>query len=179
MAEVIEIDESPSEDDNGCFTLDFDTCSMCAKDFPSSEAAMMHYNNKHPNEMQICPECNSLLPTSRQMLYHFKTKHSTIVVPLYLKSIRSVGFAETLFQQFTANHCTICKLDFKTKADAQNHFNVDHEFQFKYCSICLESFRYESKLKLHWEHNHRDKEFVELDAEPMEVKLLEHMMKNQ
>lgn len=177
--EFIEIDESPGEDDNICFTLDFDKCSKCVKDFSSNEAAMMHYNNKHPDEMQICPECNSLLATSRQMLYHFKTKHSEVVVPIYLKSVRSVGYGETLFEEFTANRCSICKLEFKTRADAQTHFNEDHELAFKCCSVCSKNFRYESQLKKHWEQCHKDMTSVDLNAEiSMEVCLLVVMRTN-
>lgn len=175
--EVIEIEGDQSEEDNGCFSLDFDKCSKCKKDFPSHEAAMQHYNHKHPDEMQMCPECNTLLSNSRQISYHFKTKHPTVMVPLYLKSSRALGYAKTMFEQFTANRCTICKLEFKTKAETHSHFKEDHDLEFHSCSACSKSFRFESALlthwnSTHWAQRHTDLEFAEYDSHiPMVVSI--------
>lgn len=85
-SEVIEIEEDQIDDCGGCFTLDFEYCSVCNKKFLTQEAAMLHYSNKHPDEMQMCSECGMLVTSSRQMPYHFKTKHPFTAIPLYLKS---------------------------------------------------------------------------------------------
>lgn len=126
---------------------------------------MMHYVNKHPDEMQMCPECNTLLTSSRQISYHFKTKHPTVFVPLYLKSSRAMGYAKAMYEQFITNRCTICKIDFKTKTETQHHFNEDHDYTCHSCSACSKSFRFQSTLLTHWAQNHADLEFVEFRAQ--------------
>ncbi|XP_055296715.1 zinc finger protein 26-like [Sitodiplosis mosellana] len=169
-SEVIEIEEDQSGDNGGCFTLDFEHCSVCSRKFPTREAAMLHYNNKHSDEIQMCPECEMLVTNSRQMPYHFKTKHPTIVMPLYLKSSRRVGFTKELFDQFNLNKCTTCQQVFNSKGHGQRHFLDEHEIKFELCSICMRSFRSEAALLTHWAHSHENSKFVEFEAQtPMEV----------
>lgn len=170
-SEVIEIDEDQGDDNGGCFTLNFEHCSVCNKKFFTREAAMMHYSNKHPDELQICSECEMLITNSRKMVYHFKTKHPTCVIPLYLKSTRSIGFTKELYDQFNVNKCTTCQLIFDAKSESQQHFIDAHEIKFELCSICMRSFRSETSLLTHWAHSHADSKFVEFNAQtPMEVR---------
>lgn len=169
-SDVVEIDEDQIEENPGCFTLDFDRCSVCTKDFTSNEAAMMHHNQKHPEEMQMCPECNMLVLNSRKMFYHFKRNHSTVTFPLFLKSTRAMGYSKELFIQYKSNECTICKLVFETKAEAQAHFKDEHEIKFEICSVCSKGFRNESILLRHWAQVHNGLKFVEFNGQtPMEV----------
>lgn len=173
-AEIIEIDEDQSEDNAGCFTLNLEKCSVCHKKFPSNESAMMHYIQKHPEEMQMCPECNKLISNGRSMLYHYKRHHPTHTFPLYLKSTRSNGYSKELFIEFKSNKCTICKLEFKTKSEAQSHFKDEHEVKFEICSVCMKDFRSESILYTHWTQNHNGLKFVEFKEQtPMEVFLFQ------
>lgn len=167
---MIEIEEDQSEDSGGCFTLDFEHCSMCSKNFPTSEAAMMHYNNKHPDELQMCCECGMLVTNSRQIAYHFKTKHTSIVMPLHMKSSRNTGFTKELFDQFNLNKCITCKQNFDSKGDAQKHYIEEHELKFELCSVCTRSFRSEPNLLTHWTQHHAELKFVEFKAQtPIEV----------
>lgn len=163
-SEVIEIVEDQSDDSGGCFTLDFEYCSVCSKKFLTQEAAMLHYNNKHPDEMQMCCECEMLVTSSRQMPYHFKTKHPSIAMPQYLKSSSAIGLANLLFDQFKLKQCTTCKQVFNSNVDGQKHFIEEHEIKFELCSICMRSFRSEATLLTHWAHSHENSKFVEFVA---------------
>ncbi|XP_031628314.1 zinc finger protein Xfin-like [Contarinia nasturtii] len=165
VSEVIDIEEGENDEDNGCFTLDFDKCSKCIKKFPTREAALMHYNQNHPQEMQICPECDMLVTSTRVMSYHFKSKHPTTVMPLYLKTSRAVGYSKELFDQFNMNMCTICKLEFTKKVDSLNHFNDEHGIKFEICSVCTRGFRTEAMLLSHWARSHEHLKFVEFKAQ--------------
>lgn len=178
-SEVIEIEEDQSEDNGCCFTLDFEHCSMCDKNFPNQEAAMMHYNNKHPDELQMCAECGMLITNTRQLHYHFKIKHPFIVMPLFLKSSRAFGFTKELFDQFKLNKCTTCKLTFDSMNASQRHYIEEHEQKFEICSICLQSFRTEALLLTHWVQNHADSNFVEFQAQTtMEVHFIKNNQRN-
>lgn len=163
--EVIEIEEEQNvEGIGGCLTLDFEHCSMCDKNFTSREAAMMHYNHKHPDEMQICPECDMLIAKASSMAYHFKTKHPMVAIPLFLRTTRSIGYKLEMFALFNKKECDICKQKFKSIAESQRHFNKEHEIIFELCSICMKGFRTESRLVTHWAEKHEDQKFVAFEA---------------
>lgn len=131
---------------------------------------MMHYNNKHSDELQMCSECGMLITNSRKMVYHFKTKHPTCVMPLHMKSTRSIGFTKELYDQFNVKQCTTCQLVFDAKVDSQQHFIDAHDIKFELCSICMRSFRSEATLLTHWAYSHTDSKFVEFKGQtPMEV----------
>lgn len=171
VSEVNDIEEDQHEEESGgCFTLDFDKCSMCKRDFVTREAAQMHYQQIHPNEMQMCPECEMLLSNARVLPYHYKSKHPNIVLPIYLKSVRAIGYAKELFNQFNMHMCTICKLEFTTKSKSLQHFNDEHAIKFEICSVCQRGFRTEALLLSHWARIHDHLKFIEFkEKSPMQV----------
>lgn len=143
--------------------MNFEHCSVCVKKFLSDESAMMHYNHKHPEEMQMCSECGMLVSNARTMAYHFKTKHSD-ELPLHLKSSRSAGFKNEMFNLFNKKQCPICKQTFKSVIESHCHFVEEHDMKFDLCSVCLKGFRTDSALLTHWGQHHEHLKFVEFEA---------------
>lgn len=170
--EVIEVEEDQSENggSGGCFTLDFEHCSMCEKNFLCQESAMLHYNKNHPDDMQMCPECNMLISNARTMPYHYKTKHPSITMPLHVKPSQPKVFFKRMFDEFLSNHCTVCKQNFKTNAESQFHFNDEHDIKYEICSVCMKNFRTEQHLITHWANKHKDLKFVEFKAKTPSIK---------
>lgn len=125
---------------------------------------MMHYNQTHSDEMQICSECDMLITNARQMPYHFKTKHPMVTLPLFLKSPRSFGYSIELFDLFNKKKCKICKQKFRSIIESQRHFIDEHDMKFELCSVCITGFRTESQLHAHWRQKHDDLKFIEFKA---------------
>lgn len=144
---------------DACFTLNFEKCMPCAKSFSTRNAATMHYNQKHPNEMQVCTECDMLIANSRSMPYHWKTKHAQMEFPIHLKSTRSSGFMNELMRSFRIKFCEICVKTFESTVECRKHFIDDHDILFELCSVCLKGFSSTQNLRFHWDKVHGELPF--------------------
>lgn len=155
--------------EDSCFTLNLEKCAPCKKSFNSRNAATMHYNNKHPNEMQICPECDMLIASSRNMAYHWKTKHETMEIPIHLRSVRSHGFMSDLIRSFRLKTCEICILSFSSLIECRRHFIDDHEITFELCSVCHKGFTSDQNLRFHWNKCHSELTFEKFKEEDAQI----------
>lgn len=115
-------------------------------------AAISHYVQIHPNEIQKCPKCETLITNSRSLPNHWRTEHPQEIMPYYMSLDKY--YRIELFQQFYNKYCKICMRTMETIAESRAHFHEKHNVVFEVCTICSEGFQTYTMLQAHNSRQH-------------------------
>ncbi|RVE46037.1 hypothetical protein evm_009317 [Chilo suppressalis] len=102
-------------------------CDQCKLEFESETVLMMHFKEKHVNEI-ACDVCYSLFSEKTDLLLHLEM-HETIY------------------------NCTLCEFTGKTKTQARNHMNKRHPHIFV-CIKCELKFQSRREFFQHYKEWH-------------------------
>ena len=152
-------------------------CTICSLKFEKSEELEMHnteIHNKQQNNKHMCTKCNSRFDTFDDLKKHMENNHAAKCnfcdidglseedldshkqtehgahcpfCPVACKNIEELSVHLKQLHA-PAHECTICKMNFQTKTEYDEHTFKEHTYT---CDLCGNTLKTSTELKMHVE----------------------------